>query len=33
VELKDNRRKIKVVIVDDVRPDRTAHRSMREMME
>ncbi len=24
VELKDNRRKIKVVIVDDIRPHRTA---------
>lgn len=33
VELKDNRRKIKVVIVEDARPDRTAHRPIREMME
>jgi glycine cleavage system T protein (aminomethyltransferase) len=33
VRLRDNRREIKVTIVDDVRPDRTARRSMREMME
>ncbi len=32
VDLKDNRRKIKVVIVDDIRPHRTARRLMREMM-
>ena len=31
VELKDNRRKIKVMIVDDIRPDRTARRPMKEM--
>jgi aminomethyltransferase len=33
VELKDNRRKIRVTIVDDIRPDRTARRVMQEMME
>ncbi len=33
VELKDNRRKIKVMIVDDIRPDRTARRSIKEMMQ
>jgi aminomethyltransferase len=32
VELKDNRRAIKVMIVDDIRPDRTARRPMREMV-
>jgi len=32
VELKDNQRQIRVTIVDDVRPDRTAHRPIREMM-
>jgi len=32
VELADNRRKIKVMIVNDVRPDRTARRPIREMM-
>jgi aminomethyltransferase len=32
VYLKDSRREIKVVICDDIRPDRTAHRSMQEMM-
>lgn len=32
VYLKDNRRSIKVAIVDDIRPDRTARRPMREMM-
>ena len=32
VELKDNRRNIKVMIVDDVRPDRTARRPMREFL-
>lgn len=32
VELKDNRRRIKVTIVDDIRPDRTARRPIREMM-
>jgi aminomethyltransferase len=32
VQLKDNRRKIDVVIVDRVRPDRTARRGMKEMM-
>jgi aminomethyltransferase len=32
VELKDNRRKIKVAIVDDIRPHRTARRPMSEMM-
>jgi len=32
IELKDNRRQIKVTIVDDIRPDRTARRPMREMI-
>lgn len=32
VELKDRRRKIKVTIVDDIRPDRTARRPIREMI-
>jgi aminomethyltransferase len=32
VHLKDSRREIKVMISDDVRPDRTAHRPMQEMM-
>ncbi len=32
VELADNRRKIRVMIVDDIRPDRTARRPIREMM-
>ena len=32
VHLKDSRREIKVMICDDVRPDRTAHRPMQEMM-
>jgi aminomethyltransferase len=32
VELKDNRRRIKVTIVDDIRPDRTARRHIRDMM-
>jgi aminomethyltransferase len=33
VRLKDRRREIKVLIVNDVRPDRTAHRPMSEMMK
>jgi aminomethyltransferase len=32
VRLRDKRREIKVMITDDVRPDRTARSSMREMM-
>jgi aminomethyltransferase len=32
VELKDNRREIKVAIVDEIRPYRTARRPVREMM-
>lgn len=32
VHVKDSRREIKVMISDDVRPDRTAHRPMQEMM-
>jgi aminomethyltransferase len=32
VELKDNRRQIKVTIVDDIRPNRSARRPIREMM-
>ncbi len=32
VELKDNRRTIKVTIVDDIRPHRTARRPIEEMM-
>lgn len=32
VTLKDNRREIKVMIVEDIRPDRTARRPIREMM-
>ena len=32
VEIKDNRRRIKVMIVDDIRPDRSAHHSIRDMM-
>lgn len=32
LELRDNRRKISVTIVDAVRPDRTARRPIREMM-
>lgn len=32
VQLKDNRRKIKVTIVEDVRPDRTARRPIKEMI-
>jgi len=32
VELKDNRRKIEVRIVDDIRPDRTARRPVRHFM-
>jgi aminomethyltransferase len=33
VELEDNRRKIQVEIVEDVRPDRTAFRTMNVMIE
>jgi aminomethyltransferase len=33
VELKDKRRKIKVMIVDDIRPDRTARRPIKEMLK
>ncbi len=33
VELKDDRRKIKVMIVDDIRPDRTARRPIKEMLK
>lgn len=33
VELRDRRRGIKVTIVDDIRPDRTARRPMWEMMD
>jgi aminomethyltransferase len=32
VQLKDNRRKLTVTIVNDVRPDRTARKPLREMM-
>ena len=32
VELKDNRRKVRAMVVDDIRPDRTARRPMREMI-
>jgi aminomethyltransferase len=32
VELKDRRRKLQVTIVDDIRPDRTARRPIREMI-
>jgi aminomethyltransferase len=32
VELRDNRRRIKVAIVDDIRPDRTARRPLKEMI-
>ncbi len=32
VELKDRRRKIEAVIVDDTRPDRTALRPIEEMI-
>ncbi|MBW2545040.1 MAG: aminomethyltransferase family protein [Deltaproteobacteria bacterium] len=32
VELKDDRRTIKVVIVDDIRPDRTARRAIKNML-
>jgi len=32
VELKDKRRKLKVTIVEDIRPDRTARRPMKEMV-
>lgn len=32
VEIKDNRRKLKVTIVEDIRPDRTARRPMKEML-
>ncbi len=32
IYLKDNRRKLKAVIVDDVRPDRTARRPLKEML-
>jgi aminomethyltransferase len=32
VELRDNRRKIEVMIVDDIRPDRTARRSIVKMI-
>ncbi len=32
IEIKDNRRKLKVTIVDDIRPDRTARRPLREMV-
>ncbi len=32
VELKDNRRRIKVMIVEDIRPDRSARRPIQEMM-
>ncbi len=31
VELQDRRRRLKATIVDDIRPDRTAHRALREM--
>lgn len=33
VELKDKRRKIKVMIVSDIRPDRTARRPIKEVIE
>lgn len=32
IELKDKRRKIRVMIADDIRPDRTAHHSVRELI-
>ncbi|RLC14355.1 MAG: aminomethyl transferase family protein, partial [Deltaproteobacteria bacterium] len=32
IEIKDNRRKIKVRIVEDVRPDRTARRPVKQMI-
>jgi len=32
VEIKDKRRKLKVTIVEDIRPDRTARRPMKEMV-
>ena len=32
IALKDNRRRIKVMIVDDIRPDRSARRPIREMI-
>lgn len=32
VELKDQRRRLKATIVNDIRPDRTAHRPIREMI-
>ncbi len=32
ITLKDNRRKIEVVIAEDIRPDRTARQSIRKMM-
>jgi aminomethyltransferase len=32
VELRDNRRKIRVMVVKDIRPDRTARRPMKEML-
>jgi aminomethyltransferase len=32
VEIKDNRRKLKVTIVDDIRPDRTARRPIAELL-
>jgi aminomethyltransferase len=32
IEIKDNRRKLKVTIVDDIRPDRTARLPMKEML-
>lgn len=32
IEIKDNRRKLKVTIVDDIRPDRTARLPLKEML-
>lgn len=32
VEIKDNRRKLKVAVTDDIRPDRTARRPIKEML-
>jgi aminomethyltransferase len=32
MDIKDNRRKLKATIVDDIRPDRTARRPIAEML-
>jgi hypothetical protein len=32
VEIRDSRRKIRVEVVEDIRPDRTARRALKDML-